>query len=151
MLARKLRLPADPYTGGGYADPIGEYMDGIPGRKESDLDGGNLSPVHFSSGGEFPVRGQTSKAEINALAQAQIAVFPADVSGVDPNPAVSTFVASRAAEEQIASATGGRAFYNDNGVVDILNTATEDGGNYYTLTYAPRRTSMTGSVTTSQR
>jgi VWFA-related protein len=135
MLARNYGY-GDPYTAVDMLTHIGEYMDGIPGRKNLIWMAGTFPLSISPQEGNSPL-GDNIKAEINALAQAQIAVFPADVSGVDPNPAVSTFVASRAAEEQIASATGGRAFYNDNGVVDILNTATEDGGNYYTLTYAP--------------
>ncbi|HEY6369933.1 MAG TPA: VWA domain-containing protein [Candidatus Sulfotelmatobacter sp.] len=130
----------------GYGDPdtsldmlthIGEYMDGIPGRKNLIWVAGTFPLSISPQEGNSPLA-DNIKAEINALAQAQIAVFPADVSGVDPNPAVSTFVASKAAEEQIAAITGGRAFYSDNGLVDILNTATADGGNYYTLTYSPQ-------------
>jgi hypothetical protein len=56
---------------------------------------------------------------------------------VDPNPAVSNLNASHGSQENIASATGGEAFYGSNDVVEALTTATEDGGNYYTLTYAP--------------
>jgi hypothetical protein len=40
-------------------------------------------------------------------------------------------------QDALADATGGRAFYSDNNLTAILETATEDGGNYYTLTYAP--------------
>lgn len=135
LLARNYGY-GNPYTAVDMLTHIGEYLDGIPGRK-------NLIWV----AGAFPLSGSPEegnsplsdliKAAINALAQAQIAVFPADVSGVDPNPAAGTYVASKAAEEEIASLTGGRAFYSDNGLVDILNTDTEDGGNYYTLTYSP--------------
>jgi hypothetical protein len=41
------------------------------------------------------------------------------------------------AQDALADATGGRAFYSDNDLTAILETATEAGGNYYTLTYAP--------------
>ena len=126
----------DAYTEVDMLTHIGEYMDGIPGRKILIWLAGTF-PLSIS-----PQEGNSSladdiKAEINALAQAQIAVFPVEVSGPDPNPAVGTFATSNVSEEQIASATGGRAFYSGNGLVDILNTATEDAGNYYTLTYSP--------------
>ena len=126
----------DPYTAVDMLTHIGEYLDGIPGRKNLIWVAGTFPLSISPEEGNSPLADQI-KAAINALAQAQIAVFPADVSGVDPNPAAGTFVASKAAEEEIASLTGGRAFYSDNGLVDILNTATEDGGNYYTLTYSP--------------
>ncbi len=60
-----------------------------------------------------------------------------EVRGVDPNPAVGSTSPVKRRQEEIASLTGGRAFYSDNGLMDMLNTATEDGGNYYTLTYSP--------------
>ena len=135
MLARNYGY-GDPYTAVDMLTHIGEYMDGIPGRKNLIWVAGTFPLSTSPQEGNSPLADEI-KAAINALAQAQIAVFPADVSGVDPNPAVGTYVASKAAEEEIASLTGGRAFYSDNGLVDILNTATEDGGNYYTLTYSP--------------
>ena len=126
----------DSYTEVDMLTHIGEYMDGIPGRKILIWVAGAF-PLSIS-----PQEGNSSladdiKAEVNALAQAQIAVFPVDVSGPDPNPAVGKFATSYVSEEQIASATGGRAFYSGNGLVDILNTATEDAANYYTLSYSP--------------
>ncbi len=135
MLARNYGY-GDPYTAVDMLTHIGEYLDGIPGRKNLIWVAGTFPLSISPEEGNSPLADQI-KTAINALAQAQIAVFPADVSGIDPNPAAGTYVASKAAEEQIASLTGGRAFYSDNGLVDILNTATEDGGNYYTLTYSP--------------
>ncbi len=138
MLARNYGY-GDPYTATDMLTHIGEYLDGIPGRKNLIWVAGTFPLSGSSEEGNSPLADQI-KAAINALAQAQIAVFPVDVSGVDPNPAVGTlgtFVASKASEDEIASRTGGRAFYNANSVADILNTATEDGGNYYTLTYSP--------------
>ena len=38
---------------------------------------------------------------------------------------------------QIAAATGGKAFYNSNGIRDAIATASEQGSNYYTLSYTP--------------
>ncbi len=127
---------ADSYTEVDMLTHIGEYLDGIPGRKILIWVAGAF-PLSIS-----PAEGNSSladdiKAEINALAQAQIAVFPVDVSGPDPNPPAGMAATSYVSQEQIASATGGRAFYSDNGVADILSKVTEDGGNYYTLTYSP--------------
>ena len=38
---------------------------------------------------------------------------------------------------QIASETGGKAFYNTNGIGEAVATASEQGSNYYTLSYTP--------------
>lgn len=121
---------------------------------------------------------------MDALAQAQVAVFPVDVRGVvlnpegaltearpnggaanmsDPNasnapdqnglsnptnnPVLAGMQTSGdggslsriyANEEAVAQATGGRAFYSRNDVAEALIEATEEGGNYYTLSYAPQ-------------
>ena len=42
-----------------------------------------------------------------------------------------------ATQEAVADATGGRAFYSDNDVASAMEDATEQGGNFYTLTYSP--------------
>jgi hypothetical protein len=162
---------------------MGQYLDGIPGRKNLFWVAGRFDIALFPRE-EDPVDLQEKiKAEINALAQAQVAVFTIDVRGVvinpegaltggrpnggaanmsdpnaqnspDPNsmsnptgnPVLagmrvagqgSSLNRSYATEETIASMTGGRAFYSDNGIAELLAEATEDGGNYYTLTYSP--------------
>jgi VWFA-related protein len=126
----------DPYTAVDMLTHIGDYLDGIPGRKNLIWVAGTFPLSMSPQEGNSPLA-DAIKAEINSLAQAEVAVFPVDVSGVDPNPAFSNMNASQASEELIASATGGRAVYSDNGVADVLSTVTEDGGNYYTLTYSP--------------
>lgn len=156
---------------------IGNYLDGIPGRKNL-IWASDKFPVDLFPRDGDPVNWQDQiRVEINALAQAQIAVFPLSVRGLDPSgeggmtgggphtgvggesaapvpgaqvvntagggPILSTMglggQAGRAltTEDVIASMTGGRAFYNTNDVTGALDEATNDGGNYYTLTYAP--------------
>jgi VWFA-related protein len=124
------------YTAVDMLTHIGEYLDGIPGRKNLLWVAGTFPLSMSPEEGNSPLADNV-KAEINSLAGAEISVFPVDVTGVDPNPAVSTLNASQASEELIASITGGRAVYSDNGVADVLSTVTEEGGNYYTLTYSP--------------
>jgi VWFA-related protein len=126
----------DPYTAVDMLTHIGDYLDGIPGRKNLIWVAGTFPLSMSPQEGNSPLA-DAIKAEINSLAQAEVAVFPVDVTGVDPNPAFSNMNASQASEELIASATGGRAVSSDNGVADVLSTVTEDGGNYYTLTYSP--------------
>jgi VWFA-related protein len=132
---------------------IGQYLDGIPGRKNLIWVAGTFPLVTGPQEGIASLADDI-KAEVNALAQAEVSVFPVNVRGVVVNPegdltggttsAVlrqagtgSSVSASYTVADQIADATGGRAFYSNNDVADELNTATEDGGNYYTLTYSP--------------
>jgi VWFA-related protein len=45
--------------------------------------------------------------------------------------------AERDTLNQIASDTGGKAFFNSNAIEEAIATATEQGSNYYTLSYTP--------------
>ncbi len=46
--------------------------------------------------------------------------------------------------DQIASDTGGKAFYNTNGIKEAIQTAVEQGSNYYMLSYTPANHSYDG-------
>ncbi len=114
--------------------------------------------------------------ETNDLLNAnQVAVYPLDVRGLRVNPmyqassartfaptggrrgtmppdakAVEDFANSQTAEQatmdQIGDQTGGRGFYNTNGLDQAIATALDDGNNYYSLTYGPTNTKYDGSL-----
>ena len=174
----------DPYTALDMLTHIGQYLDGIPGRKNLIWVAGRFDVALFPYE-EDPVDLQDKiRAEINELAQAQVAVFPVDARGVIVNPegaltgarpnggasnmsdpgasnapdpsslsnptggpisqgmqvaghGAGSVNRAYATEDAVASATGGRALYSTNDLTDALNQVTEDGGNYYTLTYSP--------------
>ena len=99
------------------------------------------------------------------LASSRVAVYPVDARGLmnDPqydvrtsssgmntgsgkNPPAFTqrstkFFQQTASEhatmQQIAEETGGRAYYDTNGIAEAVAQAVETGSNYYTLAYAP--------------
>ncbi|MGA8153876.1 MAG: VWA domain-containing protein [Terriglobales bacterium] len=48
-----------------------------------------------------------------------------------------TRMGERATMKQIAADTGGQAFYNTNDIAQAVNTAAEQGSNYYALSYTP--------------
>jgi VWFA-related protein len=98
----------------------------------------------------------------NLLGRAQVAVYPIDARGLMTNPAfsaanagskfatgnpaaitkaISNFNTSQINEhstmDRMAEATGGRAFYNTNGLAQAVALALDSGANYYTLTYTP--------------
>ncbi len=89
-----------------------------------------------------------------------VAVYPVDVRGLQTNPLYSgstnqTFVpgggkdikavtdfstqndAEHATMDNIGDETGGRAFYNTNGLKEAVSTALDEGSVYYTVTYSP--------------
>lgn len=103
---------------------------------------------------------------LNLLASAQVAVYPVAARGVETNSlfqadqlaplagtgppekrviestnqslsqASTTRAANSAAQDEIASTTGGRAFY-DNGLKEALANAVKTGSYYYSLSYSP--------------
>jgi VWFA-related protein len=144
----------DPYTAVDMLTHVGEYLDGIPGRKNLIWVAGTFPLALSAQEGDSAYWATDVRGEMNALAQAQVAVFPVNVSGVVTNPEgaltglggvrtslqvgnSSSLTESYSAQEEIARMTGGRAFYSDNSLADALSTATEEGGSYYTLTYSP--------------
>jgi VWFA-related protein len=49
-------------------------------------------------------------------------------------------------EDEIAQATGGKAFYSNNDVAEELTDATETGASYYSLSYAPTNQQYNGRL-----
>ena len=149
----------DPYTAVDVLTHIGEYLDGIPGRKNLMWLSGTFPLALSSREGDSAYWDSNVKSEINSLAQAQVAVFPLNVRGVVVNPEGAgtggtpqsggggtngtiagggdSLYGNYVIADDLASATGGRAIYSDNDLSSMLADATEDGGNYYTLTYTP--------------
>jgi VWFA-related protein len=146
---------------------LGHYLAAFPGRKNLiwfsgsfpiDIlpDGSLNDPFAVTQLNEEEFRETT-----NLLSKAQVAVYPIDARGLMTQPmfnasnsgrayagnpqkfgaALQKFSASQAAEhttmEQMATDTGGRAFYNTNDLATAVGKAIDAGSNYYTLTYAP--------------
>jgi VWFA-related protein len=103
------------------------------------------------------------KEATDALARGQIAVYPVDARGVavtgasasnvegvaqasSENSADYALNARHMTEQEIADATGGRAFYGTNDLASALADATETGGHYYTLTYSPSNANFNGKL-----
>jgi VWFA-related protein len=104
-----------------------------------------------------------AKQTANLLTRSRVAVYPIDARGLFSNPDMNAGVAlppgaqalgpsawqisdgkflGQRADEKIrmntlAERTGGKAFYDTNGLKDALQQAINNGSNYYTLAYAP--------------
>ncbi len=126
----------NPYTVLDMLTNVGVYLDGFPGRKNLLWISGTFPLSLFAREGDPSELQDDFVAMINTLAQAQVAVYPVDVNGVQLDIS-SAFSNDYRNEDALAAMTGGRAFYSTNDVSDALANATEDGGNYYTLTYSP--------------
>jgi VWFA-related protein len=104
-----------------------------------------------------------AKQTANLLTRSRVAVYPIDARGLFGNPDMSAgvalppgaqtlgprawqisdgkFLGERADEKitmnTLAERTGGKAFYDTNGLKDALQQAINNGSNYYTLAFAP--------------
>jgi VWFA-related protein len=107
------------------------------------------------------------KAVTNLLNSAQVAIYPVDARGLQTGSIFSAasrgsgsstsvlksnvdFARAQSAEhgsmDLLAEQTGGRAFYNTNGLERALETAADDGNSYYSIVYAPTNRKFDGSV-----
>jgi VWFA-related protein len=73
------------------------------------------------------------KRVADAMMTAQVAIYPVDSTGLVKDD----HLASMHTMGELASSTGGRAFYNRNDLEVSLRTSLEDGATYYTLSYYP--------------
>jgi VWFA-related protein len=146
---------------------IARYVSALPGRKNLIWMSGSFPSEIFSSGignagSMWQVRLDPEvQAAKKLLDESRVAVYPVDIRGlqVDPQysaakrytapPGPSFFGLQQGAEHAtmnvIADSTGGRAFYNTNGLQEAMDTAVRQGSEYYTLTYAPSNTKADGS------
>jgi VWFA-related protein len=145
---------------------IARFLTGLPGHKNLIWVSASF-PSSIMATGDPTSEGLSMNDEIkeatDALAQGQVAVYPVDVRGVavtgtsasnigvpaqasSGNTAEYALNARHQTEQEIADATGGRAFYGTNDVASALTEATETGGHYYTLTYSPSNQNYNGRL-----
>jgi VWFA-related protein len=151
---------------------IARFVSALPGRKNLIWMSGAFPSAIFpnssvSSGAQNEFNDSVYlEADIrvaqDVLKESRVAVYPVDVRGlqVDPQfsagtrfagppPKASSFGVQLGAEhatmDAVADSTGGRAFYNTNGLQQAMDAAIRQGSEYYTLTYAPSNTKANGA------
>jgi VWFA-related protein len=147
---------------------IARLVNGLPGRKNLIWLSGSFPLGFFSSSNPMNPFGTTIsyapklRQAANMLAVGQVAVYPVDARGLTSDPAFGARGAGqRAGEssksseallsehfvmEEIAEDTGGRAFYNTNGLAEAIATSTDHGSNYYSISYSPSDTNFDGRL-----
>jgi VWFA-related protein len=115
--------------------------------------------------GAFP---SLSPAMAKLVADAQVAFYPIDARGlltlqvgaersgqsVLTGPEYARYLSRVSSElnrihdsmQQIAQETGGRAFYNTNGISDAIATSVKNGSSYYTLAFKPTDEKWDGAL-----
>jgi len=166
-LQRRLGVTADAF------EEISLFLRGVPGRKNLLWLSGSF-PVGVLPGGD-PIdpfsRAVDYSPELKQAADLltlnQVAVYPVDIRGLMANPIYDAsnnrrynagslesdrkqfwlqLVGDHDTMDQLAEFTGGHAFYETNGFEQALRMATEDGSNYYTLSYSPSNTKFDGRL-----
>ena len=156
----------------GAMQSLGTYLRSRPGRKNliwftahvprSAYDDGTAigGALHDSESFLFDY----SKAT-DALVLGQVSVYPIDSRGLETDPAFSAserrvpspantnrFATRQFFEhtdlDQVAEATGGKAFYNTNGIREIVSEIVDTGSNFYTLSFSPENKKWDGRYRT---
>ncbi|HEY1767292.1 MAG TPA: VWA domain-containing protein [Terracidiphilus sp.] len=150
---------------------MGRYLNGFPGRKNliwftGEVPRSYLSDPLGSSFGksfrdDFSILGDNPADLTDALTLSRVAVYPIDARGlqtppqyeasnnVSPSPmAGMNFETAQAFQHMdlnsVAEATGGRAYYNTNGIKQAIAQIIGNGSNYYTLAYATTNKTWNG-------
>jgi VWFA-related protein len=165
LLQQRLKI-----TVAAFSD-IARFVSALPGRKNLIWMSGSFPSQVFpdstqSTGAQNEFNNAVYlEADVRVaqevLKESRVAVYPVDVRGLqtDPRfsaatrytapPKASTFGVQQAAEhatmDAVADSTGGRAFYNTNGLQEAMNAAVRQGSEYYTLTYAPSNGKANGA------
>jgi VWFA-related protein len=146
---------------------IARFVSALPGRKNLIWMSGSFPPEIFSNGIEHGnsqwqvLLDPEVRAAKRLLDGSRVAVYPVDVRGLQTDPQFSAAARSptlpsmsglfgveqlreHLAMDQIADSTGGRAFYDTNGLRQAMDAAVRQGSDYYTLTYAPSNAKADG-------
>ena len=142
---------------------MGRYLAGFQGRKNLVWFTGAIpapymtdplgTDVGKSFKDDFAVTGDNPADLVDALTLSRVAVYPIDARGLQTPPQFAAsnngrvsmnagmHIEARQAFQHmdldtIADATGGRAYYNTNGLKEKLAQIVNNGSNYYTLAYA---------------
>ena len=140
---------------------IGAYLQTRPGRKNLVWFTGHVPRYSYDNG--TYVGGALHDSEgflanyiksTDALVLGEVSVYPIDTRGLETDPSFSAASSrgpsARSAErfstrqfyqhtdlDQVAEATGGKAFYNTNGIKQSITEVVETGASYYTLSFYP--------------
>ena len=146
---------------------LGRYLAAFPGRKNliwfmGALPGSDsLEPMGDPFNDEFKILEGDPHDLTAALTLSRVAVYPIDSRGLQAAPqylasakgvpaagAPVQFETKQAFEhlalDTVAESTGGRAYYNSNGIGEKIEEIEANGSDYYTLTYATTNKNWNG-------
>jgi VWFA-related protein len=135
---------------------LARYLSGIPARKNV-IWFADTFPISFAPEDKIHTARHQEHVQQTSdmLTAAQVAIYPVSARGligdgsfdipVDTQAEMlHEFANTQIAMETLAQETGGRAFYNTNGLDAAMAKAIDEGSHYYTLAYAPTNTKTDG-------
>ena len=147
---------------------LGRYLAGFPGRKNLIWCTGSVPNTFYGGGIGDPFQDTTSFIDsmaqtTDALTLSRVAAYPIDSHGLQADPAFSAerggmprlgagFETRQFYQhgdlDDVADATGGKAFYNTNGLKQAIAEIIDTGSNYYTIAYTPTNKNWNGGYRT---
>ena len=140
---------------------IGNFLAGLPGRKNLIWYSGSfpiaIKPASGVSPSQLPRESmmrddsirfyaERMKKATDSLNTAEVSIYPIDARGLLTDIPFEQRSSEFATMNMIGDQTGGRAFYNTNGLKEALETAGDEGSSYYSLVYAPTNMKFDGSL-----
>jgi hypothetical protein len=136
---------------------MARYLAGFPGRKNLIWCTGHLPRTLYGDGfgnpfPDTPTFIDDLNQTTDELRLSRVAVYPIDSRGLETDPAFDASNARRSSLratpgphnfiqnvelEEVAEATGGKAYYNTNGLKQAIAQIIDNGSNYYTISYTP--------------
>jgi VWFA-related protein len=147
---------------------IGRYLADYPGRKNLIWFTGQVPLTILGTGlgnpfkDGFSVDGYPAPEDLaDVLTVSRVAIYPIDTRGLLAPPQYDAGQRGRPSSnsnmrfesrqafdhldlDQVAEATGGKAYYNTNGLKDVIAEVISNGSNYYTLAYTTTNTKWGG-------
>ena len=152
---------------------MGRYLAAFPGRKNLIWFTGEVPLTIFGTGLGNPFKDSFRVVggldDINDLADAltlsRVAVYPIDTRGLQTDPQFDVSAKGRPSTnprhgfearqawnqfdlEDVATSTGGKAYYNTNGLKETIAEIVNNGSNYYTLAYSTTNNTWDGRFRT---
>lgn len=112
------------------------FLRPYPGRKNLMWFSGGSNLALLADATQFPVA-VNMQPIYDELEATRIAVYPIDARGLTVGEAGGMMIWQHMMMQDTARATGGRAFYNNNGLKQVAARIVDNGADFYTLTYNP--------------
>jgi VWFA-related protein len=135
---------------------LARYLSGIPARKNV-IWFADTFPISFAPQDKIhtPRHQEHVEQTSDMLTAAQVAIYPVSARGLifdggldvplaPGDDILHELATTQIAMETLAQETGGRAFYNTNGLDAAMAKAIDEGSHYYTLACAPSNTKTDG-------